>query len=85
MKYEEGGLPCEAYVNWHEAQGLAVEVQTLGACTTPDEVYVGVLATPCRRPPEDREASPRPDRAAMKRQIHLLPTRNLFQQAEPPL
>ena len=36
MKYE-GGLPCEAYVNWHEAQGLAVEVQTLGACTTPDE------------------------------------------------
>ena len=44
MKYE-GGLPCEAYVNWHEAQGLAVEVQTLGACTTPDEVYVGVLAT----------------------------------------
>lgn len=41
-----GGLPCEAYVNWHEAQGLAVEVQTLGACTTPDDVYVGVLATP---------------------------------------
>ena len=23
----------------------AVEVQTRGACTTPDEVYVGVLAT----------------------------------------